>query len=115
MLVSDMMVKDGHPFKAGDIFYSSWGFEQTNIDWYVVLRVTRTQVILQACREDRRYNDEEMRGITQPVMPAEVCELSDPIRRKVLKYYDDTYMVSINDYAFAHPWDGKAKEYTTYG
>jgi hypothetical protein len=115
MLVSEMMVKDGHPFKAGDIFYSSWGYDQTNIDWYVVLRVTRTQVILQSCKEDRRYNGEEMRGITQPAMPVEVSEFSDPIRRKVLKRYNDTYMVSINDYSFAFPWDGNAKEYTTYG
>jgi hypothetical protein len=29
--------------KPGDIFYCSWGYDQTNIDWYEVVRVTATK------------------------------------------------------------------------
>lgn len=30
------------PVKVGDIFYNSWGYDQTNIDWYQVVGVTPT-------------------------------------------------------------------------
>ena len=28
------------PVAAGDIFYGSWGYDQTNVDYYLVVRVT---------------------------------------------------------------------------
>lgn len=34
--------------KVGDIFYNSWGYDQTNIDFYKVTRITRTKVELLA-------------------------------------------------------------------
>lgn len=30
------------PVKVGDIFYNSWGYDQTNIDWYQVTKVSPT-------------------------------------------------------------------------
>jgi len=30
------------PVKVGDIFYNSWGYDQTNIDWYQVTALTKT-------------------------------------------------------------------------
>lgn len=30
------------PLKVGDIFYSSWGYDQTNIDFYKVLEITKS-------------------------------------------------------------------------
>jgi hypothetical protein len=37
-----------HDIKAGDIFYSSWGYDQTNVDYYIVTRVVgRCSVELQ--------------------------------------------------------------------
>lgn len=36
--------EDGH--KPGDLFYTSWGYEQTNIDFYQVVRVTRCTMVI---------------------------------------------------------------------
>lgn len=36
-----------NPFKAGDIYYDSWGYEQTNIDFYLVTEVKNKSVMLQ--------------------------------------------------------------------
>lgn len=37
-----------HDIKPGDIFYSSWGYDQTNVDYYVVTRlVGRCSIELQ--------------------------------------------------------------------
>jgi hypothetical protein len=35
-----------HTLKEGDIVYNSWGYDQTNIDYYQVIRTTKKQVIL---------------------------------------------------------------------
>jgi len=35
--------------KPGSVFYRSWGYDQTNVDFYVVVSVTPKTVVLQAC------------------------------------------------------------------
>ena len=36
----------GHNFKVGDIVTNSWGYDQTNVDWYRVSRTTTNYVWL---------------------------------------------------------------------
>lgn len=36
-----------NPFKVGQIFYDSWGYDQTNIDFYQIVEVKERSVILQ--------------------------------------------------------------------
>ena len=33
-----------NPFKVGDVLYSSWGYEQTNVDFYQITRVSEKSV-----------------------------------------------------------------------
>ncbi len=43
------MMMNVHGVKIGDIFYDSWGWEQTNIDFYQVVGLRgKTQVVLKA-------------------------------------------------------------------
>lgn len=37
----------GHSFKAGDIITNSWGYDQTNVDWYRVVKTSSCYVWLQ--------------------------------------------------------------------
>ena len=37
----------GHTLKRGDIITNSWGYDQTNVDWYRIVRTTRNFVWLQ--------------------------------------------------------------------
>ncbi len=37
---------DGHNFVVGDIVTNSWGYDQTNVDWYRVSRTTKAYVWL---------------------------------------------------------------------
>lgn len=39
--------------KVGDIFKSTWGYDQTNVDFYVVTRITPKMVELQECGTKR--------------------------------------------------------------
>lgn len=42
----------GHSFKAGDIVTNSWGYDQTNVDWYRVERASTCFVWLQPIAAD---------------------------------------------------------------
>jgi len=42
--------------KVGDIFRSTWGYDQTNVDFYVVKRITPKMVELQQC-DTKRVGD----------------------------------------------------------
>jgi hypothetical protein len=37
----------GHSLKVGDVITNSWGYDQTNVDWYAVVKITRAFVWLQ--------------------------------------------------------------------
>lgn len=39
--------KENEALKVGQIMYDSWGWEQTNIDWYMIVRKTGSSVWLQ--------------------------------------------------------------------
>jgi hypothetical protein len=41
-----------HDVKIGDVFRSSWGYDQTNVDFYQVISVTRAMVEVRAIRQD---------------------------------------------------------------
>lgn len=43
----------GHPFEVGDIFYNSWGYDQTNIDFYQVVKTTAKSVRLARIKSGR--------------------------------------------------------------
>ena len=43
-----------HPIKVGDVLYSSWGYEQTNIDFYQVIRLRgKKQIVVRPIASKR--------------------------------------------------------------
>ena len=95
--------------EIGTIFYSTWGYEQTNIDYYEVVKSTPKTVTVRMIAQDAVEND--MRGTCTPC-PGHF--IGEPIRRKVQRYCDEPSL-KIKSYAYAYPWDGKPKSFTTYG
>lgn len=52
----------GHPYRVGQLYSNSWGYEQTNVDMYEVVAVTARTVTLRpiashAVPDTRRAND----------------------------------------------------------
>jgi len=96
----------------GDIWRSMWGHDQTNIDFYEVLRVTKTTVTLVKIEQFRK-SDGDMGGYTKPIAGAHV---GDPMRRKV-QWYDGKPFAKLANYSMApiaRPYDGRVMHYTTY-
>jgi len=55
-----------HGVKVGDIFYTSWGYEQTNIDFYEVVRVTEKTAHIRELKQSRT-DTSFMQGVCEPI------------------------------------------------
>lgn len=56
-LAKEAMELASQAFKIGDIYYDSWGWEQTNIDFYQILEVKAKSVVVKRISE--RYCESE--------------------------------------------------------
>ena len=101
--------------KKGDILYSSWGYEQTNIDFFEVVKATAKTVTVRKIKSEKTYTG-DMSGTSKPVPGAfvEYSGQSVDIRRKVCNYGGRDF-ISITNYANAYPCDSKPKVFSTYG
>lgn len=95
-----------HTLKVGDILYSSWGWEQTNIDFYQVTEVRGKFVTIQEISKNR----EETGWLQGTCTPVKDSFKEEPLSRKVLEGNN----VKLNSYAYAWVWDGKPKHWTAY-
>ncbi len=55
-----------NPFKVGEIYYDSWGYEQTNIDFYQIVEVKPKSVVIRRIAGERTYT-EHMSGTVTPL------------------------------------------------
>ena len=55
-----------HSLKVGDVLYSSWGYDQTNIEFYEVTAVRGAVVDLQELQQDRTEHVHGMCGLCTP-------------------------------------------------
>ena len=95
--------------EPGDILYASWGYEQTNIDFYKVKKLCgKTQVEL--VKIEKRQADEQDSEYHISVIPYPASEYPKTFRRKV--YNHTRPGVLVNTYKWATLWDGKPKAET---
>lgn len=107
--------------KVGDILYSSWGYDQTNIDWYVVVAVSPSgktvtlREVAGTCIDEPGPTD--ARASTHDTMvpvAAHIVPDKKPLRRRISPT-DYGYSVSIESYAGAWLWDGRPRSQTGFG
>ena len=107
----------GHGVEVGDVFACSWGWEQTNVDFYKVTKVTATQVtVVELESKAIEYDDRTMTGKRVP--SNDVKENKKPIRRKIFGRKSDESrppMFKPESYSGAHLWDGKPQRFSCYG
>ena len=94
------------PIAVGDILVSTWGYDQTNVDFYKVVK--RNNTALQLVKLDKKKSGDWMMGTAVPGSK----EGGVTIRKKALINYDGGEFVKINKYAHAYPWNGKPVQYT---
>lgn len=94
-----------HNVKVGDIFDSSWGYEQTNVDFYQVIDVKGKHVVLRKIcqRITEEYRDQ---GRCIPIKDSFVAN-AEPFKKLVSQGYNNTPIIRLNSYSHCSLWDGK--------
>lgn len=94
-----------HNVKVGDVFVCSWGYDQTNIDFYQVAEVKGRQVVIRQITS-RLVNGEEgfMQGRS---IPNKNNFKGEPMSKLVQSGYENRPSLKIESYAWASLWDGK--------
>lgn len=90
--------------KVGDILVSSWGYDQTNIDFYKVVKKSESSVWLQKLGK----NYLEQTGWAHYTVVPTREKLEIPFARR----YKSGDYVSINRHKGAFLWDGKPRTET---
>ncbi len=99
-----------HTLKVGDVLYSSWGYDQTNVDFYEVTDVKGKHVIL------REIGKKVVRSETATDYVAAVPgSYKGPPMRRMPRGSGSSVSVRIDSVQTAYPWDGKPKYQTGWG
>ena len=89
------------------ILYSSWGYEQTNVDFYIIIARSGVCVTLQEIGCIREYDS---RGDSGTCMPNKEIKIGEPFRKRINKYGN----ITLNSYSYASIYDGKPKCFSCY-
>ena len=92
--------------RVGDILYSSWGWEQTNIDFYQVIAIRGSAVDLRQL-DQRTTEDGYMCGTTVP--------LPDVFKGKTHTHRLSKNYIRIDSCRTAWKWDGQPLRCSWYG
>jgi hypothetical protein len=112
-----------HSVTVGQFFYSSWGYDQTNVDFYKVVAVTP------ACVKVQQWTSRTVDGRVVPGDKAatwtdwsnvdqdadywtqqdQKVERDAAVRVKRVRYYSGRALFFVTSYADAYEWDGTPK------
>ena len=102
-----MASANAEKYKVGDILYSSWGYDQTNIDFYQIVEKAKSMITIQKIGKDCKVTGN---GYPDKVMPVKDCFISGEMKKRI-----GAYGISLTSYSSASPWDGKPKHETAWG
>lgn len=71
-----------NPFQVGDLMYDSWGYDQTNIDFYQVLEIKNKSVVLQPIN-GKMIPSEGYSSMAGLIAPIKNSFYGEPIRKNV--------------------------------
>ncbi len=95
---------------VGDFFYDSWGYDQTNIDFYEVVGLTGASVKVREVRSKVVGSN----GSQEEVVPVP-GGFTGPSMTKRIQNYGSTPSFTVNSFSAASKWDGKPKSQTAAG
>ena len=94
--------------KTGTILYTSWGYEQTNVEFFEVLEIKGAVVTLREIMQDARETG-FMSGQCVPI-PGKYNEKEPAIKRRIT-----AHGIKISNCTTAWLWDGTPCYYSYYG
>lgn len=105
-VLNTQYLKEKEAFIEGAILYSSWGYEQTNIDFYIILSRKNDFIILQRIGSNKTFDEHDSGKCTPDVNVV----LEEPIRRKISRYAH----VSIDSFRSCSIYKNKPLYWSSY-
>lgn len=101
--------------EIGQVFVGSWGYEQTNIDFYQVVGVTAKSVRLHEIKQHKEWKKTESGAEDRTAGGYATPLKNEFVGKAFTRRYDNEYKsVKIADRNYARIWDGKAERFTCY-
>lgn len=102
-------------YSVGDILYHSWGWEQTNIDYYQIIKVTKASIVLREISQVKEYTH-DMSGNCTPIPNEFISAETFTKRIKIIidNNYKPQFYVAMES-GWCEKWDGIAKGFSCYG
>lgn len=97
-----------HNLKEGDILYSSWGYDQTNVDFYQVTKVIDKMVVIREVASNVVSGD----GSSESVVAVPNRFVGDAMKKIPTGTGNDVGKIRLTSFSWAYPWDGKPKHQT---
>lgn len=99
---------DAEKIQTGSILYSSWGYEQTNIDFFKVISRKGMNIVMQQIGSKLvNYNGIQMSG--QKIADESVLK-GEPMNKRINKFGT----ITLNSFSFCGVWDGQPKSFSNY-
>lgn len=103
-------VEPEHDIKVGDTFVYKWGYEQTNVDFYQVVKATKKTVTVQQVRTGPVPEGLHWAG---KMFPLKDMFLSNkPIRKSPYLFMNEWHLKL--DHGIAKPWNGVPVNHSRY-
>lgn len=114
------MNKVNHTLKVGDILYSSWGYDQTNISWYQVTQLVGKQSVkIRKIHGKIDSYDMSTVGVDNVIGVKdsffEPTSEWDTRGKEQLKRVTERNGIKLSNYEWAQPWDGEPQQETSLG
>jgi len=93
-------------YLPGKILISSWGYEQTNIDFYQIVERKPKSVVLQQIGQNKECDEQDAGTCT----PDPETKIGEPFLKKLSIHGG----VSLNSYSYCYLWDGRPCYWSSY-
>lgn len=100
---------DAHGLMQGSILYASWGYDQTNIDWYEVVSVISDKTIAVRQIAASVKTDEHLGAMSGYSRPVPGSYTGGELRKRA-----NSHGIRLTSFSHAKPWDGQPKRCTWY-
>lgn len=94
------------------IFSCSWGYDQTNVDFYVEVSRKGDWVTLQ--QVGSHETEDEGGFMTGKVVPNTEHKIGEPFRRRIKLVNGEEYCKGPESYMYCLAWDGKPQRVSHY-
>lgn len=100
-----------HTLTVGTVMVAAWGYDQTNIDYFVVVKATPKTVLLQQVASKEEYDPRLfLQGKSTPLLDQPIGK---PFRCKPYEF-NGKWRVRINSFTRAGVWSGDPQNFSSY-